>query len=323
MKNASIRQLRIFEVAATTLSFSRAAEQICITQPAVSMQIKLLEDEVGAPLFLRVGKKLLLTDAGRELLRHARILLGQFKQAEESLATLGGSLRGQLHLGVVSTAHYFAPIVLAAFRRLYPGVTLKLTVDLRENILSLLNAYQIDLAIAGYPPSESEIEAEFFAHHPHCLVAAADHPLVGQRGIAWDALRGEAFIFREVGSATRQFLEHLMQSQSMQVNVTMELSGNEAIKQAVMSGMGISFLSAHCFQVELETGRIAILDVEGMPKMVDWYLLHRRERSLAGISAAFRDFLLGEGRELVSCRYSAELPSITAGRRRRSTGGRC
>lgn len=301
LKNVSTRQLRIFEVAATTLSFSRTAEQIFLTQPAVSMQIKLLEEDVGTPLFLREGKKLLLTEAGRELLRHARIILGQLKQAEEALATLGGSLRGQLHLGVVSTAHYFAPQLLAAFRKLYPGVTLKLTVELRDRILSMLNDYQIDLAIAGYPPSESEIEAEAFARHPHCIVAAVDHPLVGQRSIAWQALREEPFIFREVGSATRQFLEHLLQSQSVQVNVTMELSGNETIKQAVMCGMGISFLSAHCFQVEREAERIAILDVEGMPKMLDWYLLHRRERTLAGISAAFRDFLLGEGRQLVRC----------------------
>ncbi len=228
LKNASIRQLRIFEVAATTLSFSRAAEQSFITQPAVSMQIKLFEDEFGTALFQRMGKKLLLTEAGRELLRHARILLGQLKQAEA------------------------------------------------------------------------------FARHPHCLVAATDQPLAGERNIPWAALRDEPFIFREVGSATRQFLEHLMQSESLQVNVTMELSGNETIKQAVMSGMGISFLSAHCFQVELDAGRLAVLDVEGLPKMIDWYLLHRRERTLAGISAAFRDFLLGEGRELVLCRFSAQ-----------------
>lgn len=306
LKNVSARQLRIFEVAAHTLSFSRTAEQVFLTQPAVSMQIKLLEQDIGADLFVRDGKKLALTDAGREFLRHARIILGQLRLAEESLAALSGSLRGQFHLGVVSTAHYFAPQLLAAFSKLYPGVTLKLTVESRARILEMLNDYQIDLAIAGYPPSESEIEAEAFARHPHCIVCTPDHPFAEQRGISWSTLRNEPFIFRELGSATRQFFEHLLQSQSVQVNVTMELSGNETIKQAVMCGMGISFLSAHSFQVELEAKRLAILDVEGMPKTVDWYLLHRRERTLAGINAAFREFLLTEGHSLVRCRYTTE-----------------
>ena len=302
MKNVTLRQLRVFEVAATTLSFSRTAEQLFLTQPAVSMQMKLLEEETGAPLFDKQGKKLMLTDAGRELLRHTRSILGQLKIAEEALTTLQGAMRGQLHLGVVATAHYFAPQLLAAFRRQHPEVTLKLTVDKREQILTLLNDYQIDLAIAGYPPSEAEIEAETFARHPHCIVAAADHPLAGRRNIQWEELRAEPFIFRELGSATRQFLEHLLQSRSLQVNVTMELSGNETIKQAVMAGMGISFLSAHTFQVELAAGRMAVLDVVDMPKMLDWYLLHRRERALSGVNAAFREFVLTHAPELIHCR---------------------
>lgn len=304
MKNLTLRQLRAFEAAATTLSHSRAAEQLHLTQPAVSMQIRLLEDELGLPLFRKQGRGLQLTEAGDELLRHARGILGAIRQAEEALTSMSsgeGSTRGQLHLGVVPTANYFAPLLMMAFRERFPEVKLKLSVDRRETILALLNEHQIDVAIAGYPPSEADVEAEAFARHPHCIVAAPTHPLAGKRRIAWSELKGEPFIFREPGSATRQFLEHLLQSQSLQVNVTMELSGNETIKQAVMAGMGISFMSAHAFQIELAAGRMAVLDLAGMPKLLDWCLLHRRDGVLTGVSAAFREFVLEHGARLAHC----------------------
>jgi len=302
MKNLTLRQLRAFEAAASTLSFSRAAEQLHLTQPAVSMQIRLLEDELGQPLFHKQGRGLQLSDAGQELLRHARHILGVIRQAEESLSSLQqGGTRGQLHLGVVPTANYFAPLLMMAFRERFPEVKLKLSVDRRDTILAMLNDHRIDVAIAGYPPSEADVEAEAFARHPHCIVAAPDHPLVGQRGIAWEALRAEPFIFREPGSATRGFLEHLLQAQSLQVNVTMELSGNETIKQAVMAGMGISFMSAHAFQIERAAGRMAVLDLVDMPKLLDWCLLHRRESVLSGVNAAFREFVLEQGAALTRC----------------------
>ena len=304
MKNLTLRQLRAFEAAATTLSHSRAAEQLHLTQPAVSMQIRLLEDELGLPLFRKQGRGLQLTDAGDELLRHARGILGAIRQAEDALTSMSsgaGSTRGQLHLGVVPTANYFAPLLMMAFRERFPEVKLKLSVDRRDTILALLNEHQIDVAIAGYPPSEADVEAEAFARHPHCIVAAPGHPLAGKRRIAWSELKGEPFIFREPGSATRQFLEHLLQSQALQVNVTMELSGNETIKQAVMAGMGISFMSAHAFQIELAAGRMAVLDLVGMPKLLDWCLLHRRDGTLAGVNAAFREFVLEQGARLAHC----------------------
>jgi DNA-binding transcriptional LysR family regulator len=304
MKNLTLRQPRAFDAAATTLSHSRAAEQLHLTQPAVSMQIRLLEDELGLPLFRKQGRGLQLTEAGDELLRHARGILGAIRQAEEALTSMSsgeGSTRGQLHLGVVPTANYFAPLLMMAFRERFPEVKLKLSVDRRETILALLNEHQIDVAIAGYPPSEADVEAEAFARHPHCIVAAPAHPLAGKRRIAWSELKGEPFIFREPGSATRQFLEHLLQSQSLQVNVTMELSGNETIKQAVMAGMGISFMSAHAFQIELAAGRMAVLDLVGMPKLLDWCLLHRRDGVLTGVNAAFREFVLEQGARLAHC----------------------
>ena len=304
MKNLTLRQLRLFEAVATHLSYSRAAEHMSLTQPAVSMQVQQMEAELGLQLLVKTGKRVTLSQAGEEMLRQTRRILHQVHMAEEAMQAFhvtDGS-GGLLHLGVVPTAHYFAPALLMAFAQQWPGVKFKLTVDRRDKILGMLQDHQLDIAIGGYPPSEADVEAETFAQHPHCVVAAADHPLAKKRRIHWDALRDEPFIFREPGSATRQFFEHLLQAQSLQVKVSMELSGNETIKQAVMAGMGVSFLSAHTFQIELEAGRIAVLNLQDMPKMLDWCVLQRREATLSGVNNAFKAFVLQQGSELASCR---------------------
>ncbi len=305
LKNLTLRQLRLFDAVASHLNYSRAAEQMSVSQPAVSMQLQQLEADLGLQLLVKQGKKVSLSQAGEEVLRQARRILNQVQIAEEVVAALhetAGSSGGLLHLGVVPTAHYFAPKMLMAFAQAWPGVKFKLTVDRREAILAMLQEHQLDLAIAGYPPSEADLEAQTFAQHPHCIVASATHPLAKKRHIHWDALKDEPFIFREPHSATRQFFEHLLQAQSLQVKVSMELSGNETIKQAVMAGMGISFLSAHSFQIELEAGRLAVLHLDDMPKMLDWCLLHRRDSLLSGVNGAFRSFVMQHGARLAQCR---------------------
>lgn len=305
LRNLTLRQLRLFEAVASNLSYSRAAEQMSVTQPAVSMQLQQLEQDLGLQLLVKQGRKISLSQAGEEMLRHARRILNQVQIAEEAVAAFHmaeGSHGGLLHLGVVPTAHYFAPKLLMAFAKEWPGLKFKLTVDRRETILAMLQEHQLDVAIAGYPPSEADVEAQTFAQHPHCIVAAADHPLTKKRRIHWDALKDEPFIFREPKSATRQFFEHLVQAQSLQVKVSMELSGNETIKQAVMAGMGISFLSAHTFQIELEAGRLAVLHMEDMPKMLDWCFLHRRDALLSGVNGAFKAFVLAHGARFARCR---------------------
>lgn len=218
------------------------------------------------------------------------------------MASLQGVFSGQLHLGVISPANYFAPMLMQAFRAQYPDVRMKLTVGKRDDLIAALQEHRIDVVIAGFPPAHAEVEAEEFARHPHCIVARPDHRLAGKRGIPWSAMRDEPFVFREPGSATRQFLEYLLQSQQLQVNVTTELQGNETIKQAVMAGMGVSFMSAHTFQQELRAGQMAVLDVEEMPKMLDWCLLHRRDTVLSGVNALFRSFVLAQGAEVIDCR---------------------
>ncbi|WP_077033929.1 LysR substrate-binding domain-containing protein [Pelomonas sp. KK5] len=301
----NLRALRVFEAVAGHGSFSRAAEVLAMTQPAVSMQIRQLETELAVALF-DGPQRSRLTDAGRELLQHARIIGAQLRMAEESLAGYtaqeGRGQRGLLHLGVVSTAHYFAPRLMHAFNQLHPEVRLKLTVASRGEVLAMLNEHRLDIAIAGYPPSESDLEATSFARHPHCIVAHPDNPLSQRSRLRWADLRDEHFIFREPGSATRQFLEQLLQSQAIQVKAGLELAGNETIKQAVMCGMGISFLSAHTFQVELQAGLMAVLDVVDMPKTIDWCFVQRRDTLLAGVPAAFRDFVIADGAHWAACR---------------------
>jgi DNA-binding transcriptional LysR family regulator len=305
MAHFTLRQLRLFEAVASNLSYSRGAAQMRLTQPAVSMQLRQLESALGVPLLVKTGKRVSLSQAGEEMLRQSRRILNQVAIAHEAVMAFHPDERlrgGLLHLGVVPTAHYFAPALLMAFSKQVPDVKFKLTVERREKILAMLREHQLDLAIGGYPPSEADVEAETFAQHPHCIVACASHRLAKKRRIRWEELSDEPFIFREPGSATRQFFEHLLQAQSLQVKVSMELSGNETVKQAVMAGMGISFLSAHAFQVEFEAGRLAVLDLQDMPKMLDWCLLQRRDSALAGVVSAFRGFVLEQGAALVECR---------------------
>lgn len=301
MRDLTLRSLRVFDAAASASSFSRAAEVMGMTQSAVSQQIRVLEEEVKARLFDTQARPIQLTDAGRELLRHARLILAQVNIAADSLASMEGQYRGQLHLGAVSPSNYFVPHMMAAFRQKFPEIRMKLTLGRRDNLLTMLGEHRLDIVIGGYPPAETDVEAEAFARHPHCLVAAADHPLTARRGMQWAELRDEPFIAREATSATRRFLEHLLQVQGLQVNINLELEGNEAVKQAVMAGLGISFLSAHVFQLELQVGKLKVLDVVDMPKWLDWCVLTRREADVPAGRKAFRDFLIAEGARFTQC----------------------
>jgi LysR family transcriptional regulator, low CO2-responsive transcriptional regulator len=305
----SLRQLKVFEAVARLNSFSRAAEQLDMTQPAVSMLVRQMEKDLRTSLFEPTDRKR-LSEAGQELVLHARRILAQVKDAETAMAfheqgSESRGPRGLLHLGVVSPAHYFAPRLLHEFHQKFPEVRLKLTVAKRSEILNMLLDHDLDIAITGYPPSEVDLDASSFARHPHCIVAPPDHPLAGRSAIPWSELQNQDFIFREQGSATRSFLEQLLQAQSMQVRLGMELAGNETIKHAVMCGLGISFLSAHVIQVELEACRITILDVVDMPKHIDWCFIHRRDVGLSGVNQAFKQFVFDDGARIAACQSRA------------------
>ena len=299
MRNATIRQIRVFAAVARNLSFTRAAQELHLTQPAVSQQVSLLEEEVGMPLFEQVGRRIRLAPAGMELLRYATQITELWREAGETLDAMRGLKRGELKLGAVSTAKYFAPTLLSAFTPAYPEVTIKFTVANREEIVKLLGANELDLVIMGRPPREVDTTAEPFARHPFVIIAALDHPLARRHRIPLKSLARESFIIREQGSGTRASMEHVFRERGVAFRASMEVSSNETIKQAVMAGMGLSFISSHTIALEVATGKLAVLDVVGLPIVRDWYVIHLRERILSPIAAAFRSYLLENGARVI------------------------
>src|SRR5215831_5082723 len=299
MRNVTLRQMRVFTTVARHLSFTRAARELHLTQPAVSQQIKLLESEVGLPLFEQIGRKVQLAPAGAELLRYANQTLELLREAAESLAAMRGLRRGVLKLGAVSTAKYFAPSLLSAFTPAYPEVTIKFAVGNRLEVIKHLAANEIDLAIMGRPPRELDTVAEAFAKHPLVIIASPSHPLASRRRIPLRQLAGEQFLIREEGSGTRASMEHVFRERRVPFRVSMEVSSNETIKQAVMAGMGISFLSAHTVGLELAAGKLVCLDIVGLPIIRDWYVMYLRDKHLSPIAEAFRKFLLERGGQII------------------------
>lgn len=294
LRNATLRQLQIFEAAAEHLSYARAAEQLHLTQPAVSMQMTRLEDSVGLPLFERVGKKLYLTTAGTHFLIHIRRVSQAMREAGEAMDAVRGLATGQLSIAVVSTAKYFAPTLLTKFRSVHPAIELSLTDANREEVLRLLRTNAVDLAIMGRPPADIETSAESFAPHPHVVVAPPGHRLRGRRRIAVKELAGEPFISRESGSGTRSAMERFFAQHKIAPAIAMVMASNESIKQAVMAGMGLSFISSHTIGLELQTGHLVALDVAGLPVMRRWYVVHLAAKRLTPTAQAFKEFVFSE-----------------------------
>src|SRR5690349_21361700 len=239
LRNVTMRQLQIFSSAARHLNFSRTSEELHLTQPAVSMQIKQLEDSAGLALFERIGKRVFLTEAGTELYRHAQQVLGAIKDAEDILGAMKGLEGGRLTIGVVSTAKYFAPKLLAMFNERHPNLELKLQVNNREAVVQMLSRNEIDVAVMGTAPRQLDTVAAPFARHPLVVIAHPGHPLAHRKRIPLSALERETFIVREPGSGTRSAMEHFFSERRIRVRVGMEISSNETIKQAVMAGMGV------------------------------------------------------------------------------------
>jgi DNA-binding transcriptional LysR family regulator len=299
MRNVTLRQMRVFAAVARHMSFTRAARELHLTQSAVSQQVRHLEREVGMPLFEHLGRRVQLAPAGAELLRYVNQAIELLREAGESLAAMRGLRRGVLKLGAVSTAKYFAPSLLAAFRPLYPEVTIKFAIANREEIVKQLAANEIDLVIMGRPPREFETIAVPFARHPLVIIASPAHPLCARKRIQLRQLATESFLIREEGSGTRASMEHVFRERGVPLRAHMEISSNETIKQAVMAGMGLGFLSAHTVGLELAAGKLAVLDVVGLPILRDWFVIHLHEKQLAPIATAFRTFLLERGSQII------------------------
>jgi len=299
MKNVTLRQLRVFAAAARHMNFSRAADELHLSQPAVSTQLKEFASFIGLPLFERIGRKTYLTPAGEEMLQCAKAITQRMKEAEDALARLKGVTGGRLNVAVISAGDYFFPRVLAAFGASHPGVAFNLTVHNRESLLRQLAENLTDLAVMVRPPTDMDTVAVAFAPHPYVIVAAPSHPLAGKRQIPRSALNRERFVQREQGSDTWNSMCEVFGRQIHRLNIAMEISSTETIKQAVVAGMGIAFLSAHTISLDLLAGNLVVLDVQDFPAMLNWYLVHNRTKRLPPVAAAFKEFLLREGASLI------------------------
>ncbi|MEN3295490.1 MAG: LysR family transcriptional regulator, low CO2-responsive transcriptional regulator [Burkholderiales bacterium] len=299
MKNSTLRQLKVFESVARHLSYSRAAEELHLTQPAVSLQVKSLEGHAGLPLFEQLGKKIYLTPAGTELLQFSREIIQRFGEAEEALAQFKGIAGGRLNVAVISAGDYFFPRLLVEFARRHVGVSLNFTVHNREELLGQLANNLTDLAIMVRPPRDMDTINESFAPHPYVIVAPPSHPLVAKRRIPMADLQHEPFVVREKGSDTWNSMEDGFAGHLAHLNIAMEIKSTETIKQAVIAGMGISFLSAHTIGLEIQAGNLAVLDVQGFPLILNWYVIHRRNKRLPPVALAFKNFLMSDGATLI------------------------
>ncbi|HTT39386.1 MAG TPA: LysR family transcriptional regulator [Burkholderiales bacterium] len=309
--------MRVFEAVARLASVSAAARELHLTQPAVSMQVKQLEEQVGLPLTERVGRRIQLTDAGEEVALHARRLAQQVREAEAALDAMKGLRAGRIDIGVVSTAKYFAPRLLAEYQRRHPDIDLKLSVANRAEVVQMLHDHVVDVAIMGTPPQHFECEAARIAEHPLAWLASPQHPLAALANIEPARLNEERLIVREPGSGTRGAMDRYLRAHRIHPAQMLEMSSNETIKQAVMAGMGIAFLSEHTVGLELQTRRLVRLRLKDTPVLRHWYFVHRTDKRLLPAARAFRDFLLVDGARLIEAQMMLQKSAVRGSRRAR------
>jgi len=295
----TMRQLGIFEAVAEHQSYTRAAKALFLTQPAVSMQIKQLEEQIGLPLFERAGRQIHLTEAGHELRKHSRAIGQQLEEAEMMLEELKGLKRGKLHLTMAATANYFAPQVIAAFHHEYPGAQVRLSVTNRAGLLEALDNNVTDMAIMGRPPKGHQLAGIPFVDNPLVAIAAPDHPLVKKKKIPLAELQHETFIVREKSSGTRIAVDRFFADHGIELPSSMEMNRSEAIKQAVMAELGLGIVSLHTLDMELTLGRLAVLNVEDFPIMRQWHIVYRDGKRFSAIPEAFKNFVLKQAPKLI------------------------
>lgn len=293
MRNATFRQLRIFVEVAKNLSFARAAENLYLTPPAITMQVKELEGHVGMPLFERSGKKVRLTTVGEYMLVYARKILATVKDAEDAADSLRRADSGLISVGMVGTATYFMMELLSQFRQNNPNIELKISTGNRQQLVTMLKNNEVDIAIMGSPPKELETRSLPFAPHPHVFVASVNHPLAKKNEvIKVEELRFCEFLVREYGSGVRNLMEKILTENHIEPKIKMYIDDNEFIKQAVIADLGLSFLSLHTIGAELQEGRIAALNVEGTPVVREWNVIHNLTKVLSPVTILFRDFII-------------------------------
>jgi DNA-binding transcriptional LysR family regulator len=273
---------------------SRAAVELNLTQPAVSMQMKQIEEQIGLPLIEQVGRKLFLTEAGTELRAHAQRFQAQELELKAAMEHFRGLHRGLLRLAVVSTANYFLPSLIASLSQQHPGVQVSLQVSNRESVLAALADNRTDLAITGRPPESDELVAERFLDNPLVVIASPSHPLAQTESLTLQRLSEERLVLREPGSGTRATIERHFAEHGVDYLPGCELNTNEAVKLAVQAGLGLGVVSAQAIELEIEAGRLTVLQVEGFPIMRGWHVVHRRGKRMSAVASEFRDLLLAQ-----------------------------
>jgi LysR family transcriptional regulator for metE and metH len=312
MRHVTVRQLRTFVEVLRCGSFSAAAQALHLTPPAVTLQMRQLEESAGLPLLERSGARLEATQAGLEIANAAQRVELAIADCADALNSLRGLKGGRVSIGVVSTAKYFAPHALGAFARAFPSVEIRLEVGNRSMIVAALEANTLDLALTGRPPEHLEVDRAPIGSHPHVIVARPDHPLARRRRLAATVLADETFLVREPGSGTRNLMERFLTESRVAPRIGMEMASNETIKQAVMAGLGIAFLSAHTVSAELADGRLAMLDIAGLPVVRQWFIVRLARRRLLPAAQALRQFLIDEGEK-----FLPPMPQNAAGKRKR------
>lgn len=299
MRPYTLKQIQTFMEVARQCSVSKAAERLFVTQPAVSMQIRQLEDAFGLALIEPQGRNIQLTHAGQAFLAHAAAAMRQFKDLEATMAEHVGLKKGRMDLAVVSTAKYFIPMLLVQFNKLFPGIDVQLKIENRENVLGLMTRFEVDLVVMGRAPADLDCVATPFATNPLAIVAAPHHTLVRRKPLPFSVLGEHRFVVREEGSGTRAAMERLFAEHQTPLNTVMSMPSNETIKQAVMAGMGLSFLSLRTVRHELASGHIALVDIEGLPQINHWYVSHLSHKKLSPAAMAFKEFLVEQGGALM------------------------
>jgi len=295
----TLRQIEVFNAVARLQNYTRAAEELHMSQPAVSMQIRQLEESVGLPLFEKIGKKFNLTHAGKHMYSYGRNMADLLEEADEVFEAIKGVERGALSISVATTASHFATRLLAEFSKQRSGITISLDITNREALRRQLERNERDLVIMGQPPERMEVTAEPFMENPLVMIAPADHPLAIEKNIPLKRFEDEHFVVRETGSGTRSAIQRFFDLHGVPFHTGIEMSSNEAIKQAVEAGLGLGIVSIHTLELELETGRLVILDVEDFPIMRHWHIVQRTGKRLSPVAIAFKQFVLEEAEQFI------------------------
>jgi LysR family transcriptional regulator, low CO2-responsive transcriptional regulator len=318
IRELTIRQLRALAAVQKNRSVTAAANQLHLTQPAVTLQLRNLQELAGLPLIQRTGDGMLLTDAGREVLTLCERIEVAIADCRTSLEMVAGRTAGRVSIGAVSTAKYFVPFAISGFSKLHPNIEINLTIGNRQETGEALRGYELDFAIMGRPPTGIDMDVRLIGDHPHVIIAPTAHRLARKPRLALADLANETFLMREPGSGTRGLMENLFETAGVRPKIGMAMSSNETIKQAVIAGLGIAFISAHTVATELDERRLVTLDVDGLPIVRQWFVLSRKDKVLMPPARAMLEFLSAKGAQFLPRthgRIRLTRPSVRAQRR--------